>query len=163
MALQRVAVEPTAALTRPKGMTDRLLLLPVALLLTAPLVACGAGTTAGTTTGTERTTSLTVTVDEGDGSDPTTWTLTCDPTGGDHPQAQDACDWLASAASLDPYPLEPVPADVGCTEIYGGDQTATVEGTLDGEQVSIRFDRTNGCEIARWDAAQPLLVTPGGV
>jgi hypothetical protein len=143
-------------------MTIRLLALPAALLLAA----CGGGgTTAGTTDDPAGTpaTSLTVTVDQGDGSDPTTWTLSCDPTGGDHPQAQDACDWLASAASLDPNPLEPVPGDVACTEIYGGDQTARVEGTLDGEPVSIEFDRSNGCEIARWDAAQPLLVTPGGV
>jgi hypothetical protein len=144
------------------GVTVRLLLLPAALLLVATLAACGGDdTSAGTTT--EPTTSLTVTVDQGDGSDPTTWTLTCDPTGGDHPQAQDACDWLATAGSLDPNPLEPVPGDVACTEIYGGDQTATVEGTLDGQQVSIALNRTNGCEIARWDAAQPLLLTPGGV
>ncbi len=148
---------------RPMGMTARLLLLPAALLLAAAtLAACGGDdTNSGTTT--EPTTSLTVTLDQGAGSDLTTWTLTCNPTGGDHPQAQDACDWLATAASLDPNPLEPVPADVACTEIYGGDQTATVEGTLDGEPVAIEFDRTNGCEIARWDAAQPLLVEPGGV
>jgi hypothetical protein len=145
-------------------MTVRLLLLPAALLLLA--TACGGDDTTAGTTGeptAEPTTSLTVVVDQADGSDPTSWTLTCNPTGGDHPQAQDACDWLATAASLDPNPLEPVPGDVACTEIYGGDQTATVEGTLDGEPVSIELNRTNGCEIARWDAAQPLLLTPGGV
>jgi hypothetical protein len=144
-------------------MTVRLLLLPAALLLAVTLTACGGGDTTAGTTGGEPTTSLTVTVDQGDGSKPTTWTLTCNPTGGSHPQAQQACDWLASAASLDPNPLEPVPADVACTEIYGGDQTARVEGTLAGEPVAIDFSRTNGCEIARWDAAQPLLVEPGGV
>jgi hypothetical protein len=141
-------------------------LLTGALLTGAlALAACGGGddTTAGTQPGAAPVTDLTVTVDAGGGSSPTTWTLTCDPTGGDHPQAQDACDWLASAAGLDPNPLEPVPGDVACTEIYGGDQTASVTGTLDGEQVSIAFDRTNGCEIARWDAAVPLLVETGGV
>jgi hypothetical protein len=153
-------------------MTSRLRspsLLTVALLAGALAVAgCGGDDTTAGTSGTQPATddtgtNVTVTVDTGDGSSATTWTLTCDPVGGDHPQAQDACDWLASADSLDPNPLEPVPNDVACTEIYGGDQTATVTGTLDGQPVSIAFDRTNGCEIARWDAAVPLLVEAGGV
>ena len=44
-----------------------------------------------------------------------------------------------------------------CTDIFGGPQTATVEGTIRGKAVSARFARRNGCEIARWEAASPLL------
>ena len=45
----------------------------------------------------------------------------------------------------------------------GGDQTAVIEGTLNGEPLRTELSRTNGCEIARWDALQPVLVEPGGV
>jgi len=44
-----------------------------------------------------------------------------------------------------------------CTQIYGGPQTAQVTGTIDGEKVDRRFTRTNGCEIADFDAASALL------
>ena len=44
-----------------------------------------------------------------------------------------------------------------CTDIFGGPETATVEGTLRGEVVSAKFSRQNGCEIARWNLAAPLL------
>jgi hypothetical protein len=144
----------------------RAAVLPALALTLVLLPACGSdGTTAGTDPGTDApaATDLTVTVDRGDGSEATEYTLTCGPPGGTHPAPQAACDLLAAAASLDPNPLEPVPPDVACTEIYGGPQTATVTGTIDGEQVDTTFDRVNGCEIARWDAALPLLVEPGGV
>jgi hypothetical protein len=32
-----------------------------------------------------------------------------------------------------------------------------VEGTLRGERIDARFDRTNGCEIERWDRNAGLL------
>jgi hypothetical protein len=47
--------------------------------------------------------------------------------------------------------FEPVPADRACTELYGGPQTATVRGTWGGETVDATFERTDGCEIDRWD------------
>jgi hypothetical protein len=53
--------------------------------------------------------------------------------------------------------LRPVPADVACTEIYGGPATARVRGSLDGTPVDVRFERTNGCEIARWHRNAALL------
>lgn len=60
--------------------------------------------------------------------------------------------------------FEPVPRNVACTEIYGGPQTARVTGTLRGEPVDARFSRTDGCQIARWDAVADLLgPAPGPV
>jgi hypothetical protein len=91
------------------------------------------------------------------------YTLTCDPTGGDHPDADAACAALLDAASQEPSPLDAVPAEQLCTEIYGGDQTAVIEGTVDGAPVSAELSRVNGCEISRWDALLPVLVEPGGV
>ena len=44
-----------------------------------------------------------------------------------------------------------------CTLQYGGPATARVTGTVDGEAVDARFSLTDGCEIARWRAAESLL------
>lgn len=75
-------------------------------------------------------------------------TLTCDPDGGSHPDPAAACAALLENEEA----LEPVSGDVACTEIYGGNQVARITGSA---QAS--FSRTNGCEIARWDALQPVL------
>ncbi len=97
---------------------------------------------------------LTVVVDDGTGKQ-TTWTLTCADgvVGGDHPDAQNACDAIAGAKA----PWAPVPKDMACTQVYGGAQTATVTGTWRGEQVDARYARNDGCQIARWDRIAPLL------
>lgn len=47
-----------------------------------------------------------------------------------------------------------------CTQQYGGPQVALVTGTFHGQRVNAMFQRTDGCEIARWKALAPLL---GGV
>lgn len=44
-----------------------------------------------------------------------------------------------------------------CTEIYGGPDTATIEGGLDGRTVRVHLDRSNGCEIDRFDAWTPVF------
>lgn len=84
-------------------------------------------------------------------------TLTCDPAGGNHPNADEACQALDAAASGDRDPFAPVPPDQACTFIYGGPKKATVNGTWRDEPVKATFSRTNGCEVARWDALKPLL------
>jgi hypothetical protein len=78
-----------------------------------------------------------------------TATLTCDPNGGTHPDPAKGC------AALDAHPeaLHPVPGDMACTQIYGGDQVALIEG----DGVHAVLNRSNGCEIARWDALAPVL------
>ncbi|MEZ0163336.1 SSI family serine proteinase inhibitor [Kineococcus sp. LSe6-4] len=98
---------------------------------------------------------LTVVVDDGAGEQ-RTWTLTCSAdgtTGGDHPDAQNACAAVDAAKA----PWAPVPKDMACTQIYGGPQTAVVTGTWRGEPVDARFARNDGCQIARWDRLAPLL------
>ena len=44
-----------------------------------------------------------------------------------------------------------------CTQQYGGPQVAVVTGTIDGRAVNTVFTRTDGCEIARWNAMAALL------
>jgi hypothetical protein len=93
---------------------------------------------------------------KGEGSGGESVTLTCDPAGGTHPRPEEACAALAAHAEA----LDPVPPESVCTQIYGGDETATVTGVVRGQQVEASFDRTNGCEIARWEALAPLLTLP---
>ena len=99
--------------------------------------------------------SVTVTLDDGSGTT-STWTLTCaagGTAGGDHPDAAAACAALAAAGD----PFKPVPKDMACTMVFGGPQKATVRGTWDGQAVTAAFDRTDGCQIARWDRIAPVL------
>ena len=40
---------------------------------------------------------------------------------------------------------------------FGGPETATIKGTIRGQEVDASFSRSDGCEIARWDKVKPLL------
>ena len=94
---------------------------------------------------------LTVEVDPdgADAQEPKTATVQCDA-----PEDSELC---AEVDALSPEVFEPTPGDVACTQQYGGPETATVKGTFKGEQVDASFSRQNGCEIARWEDAAPLL------
>lgn len=99
---------------------------------------------------------LTIVVDDGAGSI-STWTLTCDPAGGNHPEAEQACDAIEGHRSA----LNPVPKDRMCAQVYGGPEKATITGTWRGEEIFAALARTNSCEIARWDALVPLVPSGG--
>jgi hypothetical protein len=116
-------------------------------LLVLPLAACGGTSGSKSAAGT----SLTATVrSSGASGDAKTVTIECpgDPE----------CKELEA---LDPKVFEPVPSGVACTQIYGGPETAHVEGTLDGRPVNADFKRTDGCETARWAKVQFLFVRAG--
>jgi hypothetical protein len=49
------------------------------------------------------------------------------------------------------------PQPRACTQIYGGSERANVTGHIGTRRVARRFSRTNGCQIADWTTAQPLL------
>jgi Subtilisin inhibitor-like len=103
---------------------------------------------------------LTIEVSEGKGTPSKTWTLRCDPNGGDHPDVDAACDVLADTTAK--KALGPIPEDQPCTMIYGGPQTARITGTWDGEQVDAELARTNGCEIDQWANLEPVVPAAGG-
>jgi hypothetical protein len=102
-------------------------------------------------------TDLVIVVDDGAGAT-TTWTLSCDPAAGTHPDPTAACRALQAHGAA---ALPPVRKDVACTQIYGGPQRATITGTWQGRQVRSSFSRVNGCEISRWELLRGLL-PPGG-
>ena len=58
---------------------------------------------------------------------------------------------------ITPGDFAPVPSGTACAEIYGGPATARVDGTLDGRPLHAAFDRTNACEMERWDRVEALL------
>lgn len=101
---------------------------------------------------------VTITVDDGAGT-VTEYTLRCAPAGGTHPDPAAACSNLAAASAVFATP-DPNQA---CTGIYGGPQTATVTGTLNGVALSGRFSRINGCEVARWNALSPVFGPAAGL
>jgi Subtilisin inhibitor-like len=127
------------------------------------LAGCGSqhsGDSAGSgavSPGTQAQTELTVTVRGAPAAAATTWKLTCDPAGGDHPNAQAACAALAAAKKQAKDPFAPTPADQMCTQIYGGPQVAAVKGTWQGKKVDATFSRKNGCEIQRWSDLGKVL------
>lgn len=124
----------------------------------APSASTSAGSSAGSPSSASDGTALTITVRESPQSAPQTWTLTCDPSGGTHPDPVAACAQLAAL----PTPFAPTPKGLACTQIYGGPQTATVTGTYRGRPVNATFSRTDGCEISRWDRLADVLVVRGG-
>ncbi|MER5732612.1 SSI family serine proteinase inhibitor [Streptomyces sp. NPDC002138] len=83
--------------------------------------------------------------------------LECDPVGGTHPLAAQACARLAELAKQHKDPFAPVSKRQLCTFQDGGPATARVTGTWHGHEVNARFDRSNGCEIRRWNELEPLL------
>ena len=68
-------------------------------------------------------------------------------------KADEACAALFAEEDA----LQPVPGDVACTQIYGGDEEARIAGTVRGNAVDSMFSRTNGCEIDRWDRLAPVF------
>lgn len=60
-------------------------------------------------------------------------------------------------AALDTADFARLPRAAICTEIYGGPDTARIDGTLHGEEVHAELDRHNGCAIDRWDRFAWLL------
>jgi hypothetical protein len=129
--------------------------MKLAVLLAATALVAGCGSNSGGSPDQPRYDLTIIYWPLGRGGDagPRSATLTCDPDGGSHPDPAKACDALLGHEDA----LRPVAGNVACTEIYGGPQLAIVSGP----KVHASFNRTNGCEIARWEALAPLLELPG--
>lgn len=109
--------------------------------------ASGGASSAGATVSPTPATRLDISVKASKQAQAKQWTLTCDPVGGTHPEADKACVAL-SKAKTDWF--APVAKDAVCTEIYGGPEEATVKGVWRGKQIDATFKRNNGCELTRW-------------
>jgi len=100
--------------------------------------------------------SLLVTVRESGSSPALSWSLTCNPDGGTHPDPVLACDTLSGTRN----PFAPVAPGTMCPMIYYGPQTATISGYWQGQPVSAQFSRVDGCQEQRWEKIAPVLVIP---
>jgi hypothetical protein len=98
-----------------------------------------------------------------------TYSLFCHPAGGTHPQPQAACEAVDAARADDERarrapaagPFAPVPSEAICTMVHGGPATARITGIWHGRSVNAHFDRSNGCEMSRWDRLVPALPALG--
>lgn len=134
-------------------------LRPLAVILAAAALAAAAGCGDDNTGqpsapahGKGTALELTLDADGPGGEKATTATVDCpDPP---RPGPDELC---GKALLLDPEDFEPVPADAACTELYGGPDTLTVTGTVDGEAVDGTFTRENGCEVDRFDNWSAVL------
>lgn len=102
-------------------------------------------------------TKLTIKADLADGGGVRIWTLNCDFSTGNHPNRNAACALLKKTGTT---LFKPVPPDTACTMIYGGDQRISVTGIVNKKKVAATFNRSGGCEIARYDAAEALFTIP---
>ncbi len=151
--LPREARHRQRPLRSAAGPLTRLPPLLAAVCALALLAACGAdeaGEGSGQPSAAERL-DFEVSLDpDGAGGKPQqSESISCGPDSG--------CD--EAAAQLTAEDFEPTPPQTACTEIFGGPETATIAGTLGGEQVSAELSRANGCEIERFDRFLPLLTS----
>ena len=133
--------------------------LALTALITLLLTGCGGGGSDGEARG-DAAIDLELTLwPDGEAGDSLTWTLRCEPTGGDHPDAAAACAALAAV----PDPFGPVAPPKRCAEIPGGeDDIAVLEGDYRGRQVRSRFTREDACVSGRWDRIARVFPTGAG-
>jgi hypothetical protein len=102
----------------------------------------------------QSSTDLRITVwPDGKGNGSKTWTVRCNPLGGTLPNRTRACRTLSALKA----PFAPVPNGSVCTQISGGPAVAYVRGTFRGRRVSTWFNRSDGCQIERWNRVRTLF------
>ncbi|WP_416403411.1 SSI family serine proteinase inhibitor [Arthrobacter sp. LFS091] len=156
-----------------------LLAVPALTVLTvAGLVACSGTPTPGSSGSATQAPSSSAPANSGNGNAelsiklmetpeaaPKTFTLVCadgkPAAESKHPSPAEACATIMKNPGI----LSPAPprTDMACTMQYGGPATAKVTGSVDGKEVTAAFSRTDGCQIAMWDAAKNILGSDGGV
>jgi hypothetical protein len=125
----------------------------VTLFVLVSLAGCGGGSAVSSTSA-----KLHVTVwSQGESGGSVTYTLACPRGTGTLPAARSACSKLRR---IGVRAFAPVPANTACTAIYGGPQLARVTGSVLRMRLEAGFNRSNGCEIARWDRLA-FLFPPG--
>ncbi|MFI1761801.1 SSI family serine proteinase inhibitor [Streptomyces sp. NPDC020800] len=86
-----------------------------------------------------------------------TYDVSCHPAAGHHPDVAGACRVLDDDTRWGRDTFAPVAPGSTCTMLYGGPATAHVTGIWAGRPVDASYDRSNGCEIGRWDRMVPYL------
>ena len=99
--------------------------------------------------------NLHIVIESADRGGSVSYAVTCE---GDRTELQGPVDVdpaRACAALSDPAVrqrlVEGAPKDRMCTKIYGGPETATVQGSIDGRPVDTVIRRSDGCGMDDWD------------
>ena len=77
---------------------------------------------------------------------------------GTHPNKRAIC---AAIAKQGTHLFAPVPSGIACSEIYAGPESARITGTVKGVKINSVFNRTDGCQAARWNKARAFFTFPG--
>ena len=136
------------ALRRARGSRAPAAAFLAAACLTA-LAACGGsggGTPSVTHPAQVAKVSLNVVVTPSPGAKPEHWTLRCEPTGGNHPDAAAACRQLLKAKN----PFGPIPRGIMCPMIAAGPAQASVTGSYFGQHVNGTFSQNSSCSAMKW-------------
>jgi hypothetical protein len=131
----------------------------LAVAATAAIAACGTtpapSSSAGGSSGAKPTTSLTVSVQNGQGQVSKHFTLRCGPggtAGGSHPHAAQACQALLALKN----PFAKPKAGQMCPMIVASDKRAVFNGTLNGKHVHATII-DGGCDLAHWNKLSKIV------
>ena len=83
-----------------------------------------------------------------------TWTLTCAPAGGDHPDPEAACAQIEEVGA-EPFVLDT--DDMMCTMIMGGPEVVHVTGHVEDTEIDTEFNKVGGCEVDRFESVETVL------
>lgn len=102
---------------------------------------------------------LSIALTESPGAAPRNFRLVADgPTPAAESTLPDSTAALAAVEAQGEKLFFPVPDPTrACTQQYGGPEIAVVTGWFHGKKVNAIFKRTDGCEIASWQALAPLF------
>ena len=82
------------------------------------------------------------------------WSLTCDPAGGDHPEAEAACAEIAEVGT-EPFLMDT--SDMMCTMQMGGPEVVIVTGHIGDTEIDTEFNKVGGCEIDRFETVATVI------
>jgi hypothetical protein len=137
-------VNPTRAMSARYVPCTRYVLI-AAICVTAA-AACGTASTGGDAAASPKV-SLSISVTASPGSPAEHWTLTCDPTGGTHPNPAAACADLLRVKA--PFASTAQPKGLECPMILASSKVATIKGTYFGQPVNTTL-RDGACDLSRW-------------
>jgi hypothetical protein len=131
----------------------------MAVAAVAAIAACGTtpapSGSSGGSSGAKPATSLTVSIQNGQGQVSKHWTLRCGPggaAGGSHPHAAAACRALLALKN----PFAKQKSGQMCPMIVASDKRAVFNGTLNGKKVHATII-DGGCQLAKWSKLSKVM------
>ncbi|WP_017573223.1 SSI family serine proteinase inhibitor [Nocardiopsis halotolerans] len=113
------------------------------------------GTNADTRLTIERSLSGDEALEPAEGYETGTWTLTCAPAGGDHPDPEAACAEIEEVG-VNPFVRDDT-SDMMCTMQVGGPEVVHVTGHIGETEVDTEFNKRDGCEIDRFETVSTVI------